>query len=110
MTTTEERTMKIVKAFHVRVNGDRLFRITPLDEFPASGDSWVPVDCRDVRSTMEAQSIVEASVATSREALLADEQTRDAIRSAYLNATSQESGHFPAGGVHLPADFTVTVR
>ena len=82
----------IVRPFHVRVNGNRLFRITPLSPF-AERDrdgkdyDYVPVDCRDVRSTFESQSIVEARTAASRETLLADSQTRDAIASAYASAT-----------------------
>lgn len=98
--------MTVVRAFHVRVNGDRLFRITPLGAFPVESDNYVPVDCRDVATTMEAQSIVEAPVADSRETLLADEQTRDAIRSAYGNAVRVAGGEY----VHLPDDFTVTAE
>ena len=94
--------------FHIRVGvAGRLFCITPLDTFPASGDDWIPVDCRDVRSTMESQAIVEASVAADRGALLADPQVRDAIRSAYLNATSHESGQYPGGGVILDDPFRI---
>lgn len=98
-----------MSAFHVKVNNGRLFRITPLESFPASGDDWVPVDCRDVRSTFESQAIIEASAAKTPESVIADPQVRDAIRSAYLNATSHESGQFPAGGEHLPEDFAVTL-
>jgi hypothetical protein len=104
----------MIKSFLVRVNGTgnnsdgRLFRITPLESFPVSDDDYVPVDCKDIRTRFESQSIVELSTAASRETLLADSQTQDAIASAYLNATSYESGRYPAGGVLLPEGFTVT--
>ena len=97
-----------MNAFHVRVNG-RLFRITPLESFPASGDDWVPVDCRDVRSTFESQAIIEMGEAATPESVVGDSQVRDAIRSAYYNATSYESGRYPVGGEHLPEDFAVTL-
>lgn len=97
-----------MKAFLVRANG-RLFRITPLEDFPASGEDWTPVDCRDVRSTFESQAIIAASVARAPESIVAEDQIRDAIRSAYLNATSHESGRYPAGGEHLPEDYEITI-
>jgi ABC-type molybdenum transport system ATPase subunit/photorepair protein PhrA len=98
----------ITPAFHARVNG-RLFRITPLESFPASGDDWVPVDCRDVRSTFESQAIIGLCSAQTPESVIAEDQVRDAIRSAYLNATSRESGRYPVGGDSLPEDFKITL-
>jgi hypothetical protein len=99
----------MIKPFNVWVAGDRLFRITPLDEFPEGNETYVPVDCRDVRSTMEAQSIVEAHAAGSRETLLADGQTRDAIASAYLSATRMEATQGQAVLAILPDDFTIVI-
>jgi hypothetical protein len=95
--------------FHVRAGG-RLFRITPLETFPVGDDWFSPVDCRDVRTTLEAQAIVEADVAAARETLIASDGIRDALRSAYLNATSYEVGpDHRVGGTHLPDDFLVTL-
>lgn len=96
-----------MRPFHVRVNGDRLFRITAADAF-GDGEEFT-VDCRDVRSTFESQSIVPAEAVATRETLLAEPQTRDAIATAYLNATSHESGQFPGGGTMLPPDFTTEI-
>jgi hypothetical protein len=84
--------------FHITVNG-RLFRISP---------AGVVVDCRDVRARMESQAIVEADVAGDRSRILADSQVRDAIASAYYNATARESGRYPVGGTALPDDFNIT--
>jgi hypothetical protein len=95
-------------AFHVRVSG-RLFCITPLESFPVDEDDFVPVDCRDVRSTFESQAIIEASAAKTPESIIADAQVRDAIRSSYYSATSHESGRYPVGGADLPEDFEVTL-
>jgi hypothetical protein len=105
----------MTRSFLARVNGTgnnqdgRLFRITPLEPFPAGGDDYVPVDCRDVRSRFEAQAIIEAGQAKTPDTILADSQVRDAIVSAYYNATSHESGQYPVGGTRLPDGFTVIV-
>jgi hypothetical protein len=69
----------------------------------------VPVDCRDVRTTYESQAIIAGKDAETRELVVAESMVRDAIRSAYYNATSHESGRFPVGGEHLPDDFEVKV-
>jgi hypothetical protein len=93
-----------VRSFLVRVN-ERLFRIFPLESFPCGNEDYIPVDCKDSRTRYESQAIMEA--AQTPEAVIADSQVRDAIRSAYYNATAHESGHYPAGGTHLPDDFEV---
>jgi hypothetical protein len=93
-----------MNAFHVRVNG-RLFRITPV---PEPHNDWTLVDCRDARTTFESQAMLDGTTATP-ESILADSQVRDAIRSAYYNATSHESGLYPVGGDHLPEDFAITL-
>ncbi len=90
-----------MQAFHITVNGDRLFRITPVE--------GCAVDCCDVKTGFESQSIVGPGDLASAETLLADGQTRDAIASAYYNATSHESGHYPVGGTGLPDDFTTEI-
>lgn len=83
--------------FRIRAGG-RVFRITV---------EVAAVDCRDVATGTEAQSIVSPAELTSRETLLADPQTRDAIASAYYNATSREAGTYPTGGTALPDGFPV---
>lgn len=93
-------------SFLARAAG-RLFRISPQRAFGASDDWWVPVDCRDVRTGMESQAIVRAASAAARASLLAEQQVRDAVKSAYLHATMQEAGTYPAGGVLLPAGFVI---
>lgn len=93
--------------FNVRVNGDRLFRITTADAF-GDGEEYT-VDCRDVRSTFESQAIVPAKFTDTRESLLAHSQVRDAIASSYLNATSHESGQFPGGGTSLPDGYSIEI-
>jgi hypothetical protein len=85
--------------FHVRAGG-RLFRITP---------AGVLVDCRDTRTGFESQAIVGAGQTETPEAILADSQVRDAIASAYYNATSKEGGRYPVGGTALPGNFTITL-
>lgn len=95
-------------SFPVRVAG-RLFQITPHRPFSVADDRYVPVDCRDVRTHMESQAIVRASVLRSRMTLLGVRPLRDAVKSAYLNATALESGDYPAGGVLLPDNFMIEV-
>lgn len=100
---------KPARPFYVDVNGRR-FRISPYPEsFISCDDYWTPVDCKDVHTRTEAQSIVLTSVTETPEALIKDEQTRDAIRSAYHNALAQETGHYPGEADRLPDAFTVTI-
>lgn len=102
-----------MRSFLVIVNREgsnssgRLFRITPLEAFPASGDDWVPVDCRDIRTRFEAQAIIGWRDSLTPASVIAENQVRDAIRSAYYTATSHESGRFPVGGTELADNFTV---
>lgn len=96
---------RTVAPFTVRVNGNRLFRITPVETFWCGDLQYVPVDCRDIRTGMESQSIVELGQAVTRAGLIADEQTRDAIRSAYANATRSPGD---LSGAWLPDDYTIT--
>lgn len=100
---------EIYRSFLVRVEG-RLMRVSPVREsFTSCGDDWTPVDCRDVRTRMESQAIVLTTLAASPETLVAEDQVRDALRSAYLNGTSYESGRYPTGGTRLPEDFKIEV-
>jgi hypothetical protein len=85
--------------FSVRVHNRRWFVITQ--------PGPCLVDCRDTRTGFESQAIVDAATSQSRTLILADSQVRDAIRSAYHNATSHESGRYPVGGERLPEDFTI---
>jgi hypothetical protein len=89
-----------MREFQIRAGG-RLFLITPEAVSPCT------VDVRDMATGTEAQSIVAPGDLASRATLLADSQTRDAIASAYYNATAREGGRYPVGGTALPADFTV---
>lgn len=96
------------KSFLARSAG-RLFRISSQRPFGARGDWWSPVDCRDMLTGMESQAIVRASLLRSRAVLLGAQPVRDAVKSAYLNATAWESGDYPAGGTLLPDDFVIEV-
>jgi hypothetical protein len=100
----------IVGSFSVRVNG-RSMRVRPVREsFRSCDDDWTPVDCRDVWTGMESQAIVLTKSAGSRAALVAEDQVRDALRSAYINGVSQELGRYPAAGdARLPEDFKIEV-
>ncbi len=67
----------------------------------------VLADCRDAATGYESQAILGASVPSAQ--VLADSQVRDALRSAYYNATSREAGTYPTGGTVLPENFTITM-
>lgn len=92
--------------FRVLVNGSRVFRIKPYPEaFTSCDDWWTPVDCQDVSTGMESQSIVLTAAVTDPAELIKDGQTRDAIRSAYCSATTPRGE--VTGGEHLPELFTI---
>jgi hypothetical protein len=80
------RTMTTMKIVHAKVAG-RLFRITrQAESFMSTDIMYSPVDCRDVRTGIEAQAIVP----TNTYPLLEDNDVLDAIASAYLNATGKQ--------------------
>ena len=62
-------------------------------------------DCLDMATGHESQVITGPWGNAAR--VLADSHVRDAVRSAYYNATSLESGHYPVGGDKLPEDFEI---
>ena len=100
--------------FLVRAGG-RLFRITAHEPFTSCDDDWVPVDALDSQTGFSSQAIIIASAAASRESIIAEDQVRDAIRSAYLNATTtwnRDAAGRATGianhGVHLPDGFPIT--
>jgi hypothetical protein len=84
--------------FQVRVAGRRM-QVTV---------DWPAIDCRDILTGDESQAIGGVGM-TTRETVLADSQVRDAIRSAYYNATSRESGRYPVGGTRLPDGFAIEI-
>jgi hypothetical protein len=99
----------VTRSFLVKVGG-RLMRVTPYPEkFQSCDDMWTPVDCKDVRTRMESQAIVLTSATGSPETLIVEDGVRDALKSAYLNGTSLESGHYPTGGELLPDGFEVSL-
>ena len=102
--------MTITPAFLIRAGG-RLFRVTALDDsFTSCDDQWTPVDVRDLRTGLESQAIILTEACASRELIVADQQVRDAIRSAYMNATTEwADGRMTVIGEHLPEDFPVTL-
>jgi hypothetical protein len=102
--------MTITPAFLVRAGG-RLFRITALSEsFTSCDDRWTPVDVRDLRTGFESQAIILTEACASRAAILEESQVRDAIRSAYMNATTIWANHrIVLSGPRLPDDFPVTI-
>jgi hypothetical protein len=67
----------------------------------------VLIDCRDITSGYESQAVVDNATAHSQTLIISDRQVRDAIRSAYYNATSQENGTYPVGGTFLPDNFVI---
>lgn len=85
--------------FHILAGG-RMFRIT---------QNGALVDCRDTRTGDESQAIIDAHAAQNTTNVLADSQVRDAIASAYYNATCRESGKYPLGGTSLPDGFEITL-
>jgi len=103
-----------VQPFLVKAGG-RIFRITPGDPFPearnpAGDNDWFsPVDCRDLLTRAEAQSIVEDETAADRGKLIADEMTRGAVGAAYEQATALESGRGHLGATSLPDGFAIEI-
>lgn len=108
--TVPVRGGRVIAPFTAIVNDTRRFRITPLETFWCGDHLYVPVDCRDTLTGMTSQSIVELATAATAAGLAGDEQTRDAIRSAYQNATSfDRAGRYTIGkGTRLPADFRIS--
>lgn len=90
--------IKLVRA------GGRLFRITVTAE-PVG----LIIDCRDSVTTFESQALIWEETEMPFAEIIKDSMVRDAIRSAYLNATAHESGNYPTGGTRLPDGYEITV-
>jgi hypothetical protein len=88
--------VQVAAPFRVTVEGRQL-SITPGEVFGEreGGATYlsVPVDCRDAAAGCTSQAIVDAADAASPAAIIGDSQVRDAIASAYFNATQTALPH-----------------
>lgn len=86
---------------------DRLMTVTCTEE-----NGWILADVRDSQTRIESQAIVnelDPEEYTSDD-ILAVEQVRDCIKSAYLSATTKWENHrIAATGTILPDDYPIKI-
>ena len=88
---------------------DRLMTVTVTEDSCAS---WILADCRDLKTRIESQAIVNDldPEECTADGILADQEVRDCIKSVYLSATTTWENHkIAAPGIILPDDYPLKI-